>query len=161
MDLNALLFQTASHIAAFADELGDAATAATFSAKAAALKAAIHDLMWSEQAGCWQDLLLVQRGGTGTGGGSGCGTGTTATSGAAAAAGAAEEAAADTAGAAIGALSAGVPGRAGWVTERLPGCYASNWVPLWCGCCEPGSDVAHAAVAGLQASGLIAEGGRC
>lgn len=129
------------------------------------MKAAINELMWSEEAACWQDLLLVQRGGTGTGGGRSSGTtGSAATSGGAGGAGAAAEAAADSPDATRGTPSAGVPGRAGsgpWVTERLPRCYASNWLPLWCGCCDRGSDVAHAAVAGLQASGLIAEGGRC
>ncbi|GAX83830.1 hypothetical protein CEUSTIGMA_g11254.t1 [Chlamydomonas eustigma] len=37
--------------------------------------------------------------------------------------------------------------------------YASNWVPLWCGCCQPGSAEAESAVRGLVGSGLLQPGG--
>lgn len=37
--------------------------------------------------------------------------------------------------------------------------YASDWVPLWCGCAEAGSPVAFAAIASLKRSGLLQPGG--
>jgi hypothetical protein len=37
--------------------------------------------------------------------------------------------------------------------------YASNWVPLWCGCCQSGSADAESAVRGLMSSGLLQAGG--
>ena len=46
-----------------------------------------------------------------------------------------------------------------WHAGQLRRTYASNWVPLWCGCCEPGSDMAQAAVRGLATSGLVREAG--
>jgi alpha,alpha-trehalase len=47
----------------------------------------------------------------------------------------------------------------GGAFERSRGAFASNWVPLWCGCAAEGSAQAAAAVASLRASGLVQAGG--
>ena len=113
----------------------------------------MHDLMWCQESGCWHDLLLVG------------------------------PVAGPVAGPMLGSDKGPSPPVAGpgpnppqpsraqpshvgssttaviWHAEQLRRTYASNWVPLWCGCCEPGSDTAQAAVRGLATSGLVREAG--
>ncbi len=57
-------------------------------------------------------------------------------------------------------LTASAPGERRFRAERIDdGARASDWVPLWCRCCEPGGERARAAVSGLAASGLVGPGG--
>jgi neutral trehalase len=43
--------------------------------------------------------------------------------------------------------------------EQCKGVYASNWIPLWCGCADAGSPCAMLALQSLQSSGLLQPGG--
>lgn len=207
-DLNGLLYKLERDIAVLAAHLGDAPMQQRYLALAAERRAAMHELMWSDERGCWHDLLLLEPGegegdvvGDGDGGGSvvgdrdGAPAAAATSSRGATSSGEAGTAAAQWEGDSPAALKAAaastthpstpppmmdghhhhhhpplhghMASRAGLaglgtavaVARRRDGCYASNWVPLWCGCAEPGSPQAAAAVGGLRASGLLQPGG--
>lgn len=139
-DLNALLYLTARHISAFAARLGDESTAAEFERHAKDMAAAMEALMWCEADGCWHDLLLTQQ------------QPSTATNNTASVGDCDFDS---------GAVAA-VEGKlfvAVHHAVQIRRTYASNWVPLWCGLCEPGSDRARRAVEGLSSSGIIGNAG--
>ena len=139
-DLNALLVMTARHISEFSRRIGDEATASAFDCHASELAAAVDELMWCGESGCWHDLVLSSS--TSPGGylqaaavRGGClkddgGGGDRI----------------DSAQPPPPALSSINPQEADHVMGEVPGCmtiwsaeqhrrtYASNWVPLWCKC---------------------------
>ncbi|GFR40764.1 hypothetical protein Agub_g1377 [Astrephomene gubernaculifera] len=129
-DLNAWLYRTERDIAAIAAHLGDLQLRDTYTAAAARRRHAMDALMWNTVDGCWHDLLLQQP---------------------------------QPDSAVVNTSSESRPPCSTATTvydaEQRSGVYASNWVPLWCGCAASGSAQAAAAVAGLQASGLIQGGG--
>ncbi|GLC63410.1 hypothetical protein PLESTF_000033300 [Pleodorina starrii] len=182
-DLNAWLYRMERDIAAIAAHLGDARLRDEYTALAVARLRAIDALMWSAADGCWHDLLLlptktspsqaplpdpaaapqqqlpivqhpsghaVEHNGNDSAGNDeqdGNVNGNRDVSG----------------------DGNGDGGRSGspvtsvrqyeYEVEQRPGVYASNWVPLWCGCADASSARAEAAVAGLRASGLVQPGG--
>jgi len=149
-DLNALLVMTARHIAEFASQLGNEATAAVYDLRASDLAAAVDELMWCKESGCWHDLVLLTprdpsaveapvSDHVGHRGHGGVGADDTRPPPSASPA------------------PAAVPV---WFAEQHRRTYASNWVPLWCRCCEPGSSRSQAAVRGLLSSGLVGVAGK-
>lgn len=60
VDLNSMLYQLESNIAAFAVEVGQADVAARYAGEAEARRVAIQDTMWSQEEGQWHDLLLEE-----------------------------------------------------------------------------------------------------
>eukprot|EP00887_Chlorella_sp_A99_P002997 scaffold9.g2997.t1 len=117
------------NIAAFARELGRGELTAAFEAHAARRLSAITELMWDAAGSQWRDLRLL---------------GSSSTAG-------------DSSSEAGPVIAASEPAVQGW--ERSSGVFASNWVPLYCGCAPAGSVQASAAVTGLAASGLVQRGG--
>ena len=93
--------------------------------------------MWCEEDGCWHDLILQQP---------------SATDGAIAAVASGSD---EGRGAGVSANGVGACQHAVQIRRT----YASNWVPLWCGLCPPGSARARRAVEGLSTSGLLGEAG--
>ena len=133
-----------SNIAGFARELGEAQLAERFQHHARTRRAAITDLLWDAAGGQWRDLLL---------------TPPPAGSGRSAAAGAEPEQPGSAGSGAGSAASTVAAGGAAQPWEQRPGVFASNWVPLYCGCALAGSDQAVHAVAALRASGLVQAAG--
>ncbi|GIL51490.1 hypothetical protein Vafri_7467 [Volvox africanus] len=133
-DLNAWLYRMERDIAAIAAQLGAAQLQDEYMARASARLRGINAVMWSAADNCWHDLLLCES----------CGTMSSA----------------QAQGTAFHFDNSVSPaGGAVYDVELRSGIFASNWVPLWCGCAEPGSALAEAAVLGLQVSGLIQPGG--
>ncbi|GIL86892.1 hypothetical protein Vretifemale_15069 [Volvox reticuliferus] len=133
-DLNAWLYRMERDIAAIAAQLGATQLQNEFMARASARLRGINAVMWSAADNCWHDLLLRESRGTMS-----------------------SAPAQDTAflfGNSVSSAESAV-----YDVELRSGVFASNWVPLWCGCAEPGSALAEAAVMGLQASGLVQPGG--
>ncbi|GLI69768.1 hypothetical protein VaNZ11_014451, partial [Volvox africanus] len=130
-DLNAWLYRMEQDIAAIAAQLGAAQLQDEYMARASARLHGINAVMWSAEDNCWHDLLLRES----------CGPMSSA----------------QAQGTAF--LSGNTAEGAVYDVELRSGIFASNWVPLWCGCAKPGSALAEAAVIGLQASGLIQPGG--
>ncbi|KAG2498140.1 hypothetical protein HYH03_003898 [Edaphochlamys debaryana] len=144
-DLNAWLYRFERDIVAVASHLGRPELAKAYGSQAEARLRAMDRLMWSEADGCWHDLLLTQPQ-----------PGPRSTSSRP------TSEPAEAAGSSAAGASGGSPGHIDeptYAAEQRPGAYASNWVPLWCGCAERGSSRAAAAVSGLLRSGLIQPGG--
>eukprot|EP00798_Chlamydomonas_sp_ICE-L_P015299 gene15299-21384_t len=145
-DLNSLLFLLASDIASFAHTLGDTALKNEFQGHANRRCAAVNDLMWCEASGCWHDLLLQSS------------------------APETLEAKPPAKRATAAESSSMSESSTSYSYQQLQQMYASNWVPLWCGCTRGPSDQyqssqggggvsASACVRGLQSSGLLAPWG--
>lgn len=155
-DLNALLYLLEVNISRFAAALGDDGTARCFAAAAAARLAVINAVLWDTLSGMWRDAVLD---GTGTGAPAAAGSSSAASGAATAPVPAAAGAGSSSATSTGASSSCETADRVrGW--RRAPGVFASSWVPLCCGCAPAGGPQAAAAVASLQASGLIMPAGK-
>jgi alpha,alpha-trehalase len=125
-DLNAWLYQMAVNISDFAGQLGQDDLCVQYKALAEEHLAAITELMWNAEDGCWHDLLLDST--------------------------VAHEH--------LSSSKAGADGTpAVREAEQLRDAYASNFVPLWCGCGSATAGNPHAVSKGLRASGLLQPAG--
>ena len=171
-DLNALLVMTARHISEFSRRIGDEPTASAFDRHASELAAAVDELMWCSESGCWHDLVLSSS--TSLGGylqaaavRGGClkddrGGEDRIDSAQPPPAAAVSSINSQEADHVMGEVPAGCATIPVWSAEQHRRTYASNWLPLWCKCSALGGSRTQAAVRGLLSSGLIdVVGQRC
>ncbi|KXZ44253.1 hypothetical protein GPECTOR_70g484 [Gonium pectorale] len=142
-DLNAWLYRMEKDIAAIAAHLGDTLLHDRYMELAERRLAAINTLMWSADDHCWHDLELCDM--EASDASNACDTQDPRSCGATPSS---------------NSDGSGTQQQRNMYTGRQrTGVYASNWVPLWCGCAESGSSQAASAVRGLLSSGLVREGG--
>jgi len=130
VDLNALLLRSEHVVAELAAVVGEVAISSHFRECAEERREAINHLHWDFQRQKWRDLLIVSS-------------------------------------SSHNARNQGLCGGTGDVTVRatFPGephasfAYASEWIPLWCGCALQGTDQAEQAVESLENSGLLQQAG--